>query len=85
MKKRFKVSELLPCVIITMFSFGLLYFCSASSPRYAINPWVDANAFFTVGKAMANGIIPYKDIFEEDLSTEKPNRFYLFELSENIN
>lgn len=52
-------------IIFLAFSFGLLYICTASSPRYAINPWNDANAFFTVGRAMANGATLYKDIFEQ--------------------
>ena len=51
-------------IIFLAFSFGLLYICTASSPRYAINPWNDANAFFTMGRAMANGATLYKDIFE---------------------
>lgn len=65
MKNETRKKDLLFSILITVFSFALLFFCSASSPRYAINPWDDANAFFTVGKAMANGIIPYKDIFEQ--------------------
>lgn len=48
-----------------LFSFGFLYICTASSPRYAINPWNDANAFLTVGKSMAGGLTVYKDIFEQ--------------------
>ena len=47
------------------FAFAILYICTASSPRYATNPWNDANAFLTVGKAMANGLTVYKDIFEQ--------------------
>lgn len=52
-------------LLFLVFSFGILYICTASSPRYAINPWNDANAFLTVGRAMANGKIVYKDIFEQ--------------------
>ena len=48
-----------------IFAYGLMFFATASSPRYGINPWVDANAFFTVGKSMANGATVYKDIFEQ--------------------
>ena len=47
------------------FAFAILYICTASSPRYATNPWNDSNAFLTVGKAMANGMTVYKDIFEQ--------------------
>ena len=42
-------------LLFLAFSFGILFICTASSPRYATNPWNDANAFLTMGKAMANG------------------------------
>lgn len=43
----------------------ILLFCSQNSPLYPMNDWVDVNAFFTVGKGMVRGIIPYKDLFEQ--------------------
>ncbi len=52
-------------LIFLAFSFGILFICTASSPRYATNPWNDANAFLTMGRAMANGLTIYKDIFEQ--------------------
>lgn len=52
-------------LLFLAFSFGILFICTASSPRYATNPWNDANAFLTMGKAMANGLTIYKDIFEQ--------------------
>ncbi|MGN0549645.1 MAG: ArnT family glycosyltransferase [Acutalibacteraceae bacterium] len=52
-------------LFFAVFAFAILYICTASSPRYATNPWNDSNAFLTVGKAMANGITVYKDIFEQ--------------------
>lgn len=59
------VNNLLALFLLAIFSFVVLYICAASSPRYAINPWVDSNAFFTVGKGMARGLVPYKDLFEQ--------------------
>ncbi len=53
---------LLYCFII---SFIILMFTSKNSFLYPFNDWVDANAFFTVGKGMIRGIVPYKDIFEQ--------------------
>lgn len=38
--------------------------CTESSPLYPFNSWVDSNAFFTVGKSMLGGLVPYKDLFE---------------------
>jgi len=35
-----------------------------SSPLYPFNDWVDANISFTMGKAMMNGRVLYRDIFD---------------------
>ncbi len=39
--------------------------CSRSSFLYPLNNWDDANCFFTVGKGMFNGMVPYRDLFEQ--------------------
>lgn len=46
-------------------SLVILLITSKCSPFYPLNDWVDANAFFTTGKAMFNGVIPYRDLFEQ--------------------
>ena len=46
-------------------AFLVLLFTSKNSFLYVFNDWVDANSFFTLGKGMFNGLIPYKDIFEQ--------------------
>ena len=38
---------------------------SKLSPIYPINDWCDTNSFFTMGKAIFNGKIIYKDLFEQ--------------------
>lgn len=38
---------------------------SRSSFLYPINDWVDANCFFTVGKSMLSGKLPYRDLYEQ--------------------
>ncbi|MPM33010.1 hypothetical protein SDC9_79577 [bioreactor metagenome] len=50
------------CLVV---SAALLAVCSRSSPFYPINYWVDANCFFTVGKSMMNGLVTYRDIYEQ--------------------
>ena len=41
----------------------LVYLCFCkSSPLYIINDWYDANAYFTMGKGMMNGAVPYRDL-----------------------
>lgn len=39
--------------------------CSKSSPIYPLNDWVDSNCFFTVGKSMLKGLVPYRDLYEQ--------------------
>lgn len=57
-----KLLVILYCFIV---SFVILLFTSKNSYLYPFNDWVDANAFFTVGKGMFKGVVPYKDIFEQ--------------------
>ena len=45
-------------------AFITLLITSKNSFIYVFNDWVDANSFFTVGKSIFNGLVPYKDIFE---------------------
>ena len=52
--------RLLFCVALASVSV-----CSLSSPLYPFNDWVDANCFFTVGKSMLYGIVPYRDLYEQ--------------------
>ena len=46
-------------------AFLIISICSKSSFLYPLNDWVDANCFFTVGKSMANGMVVYRDVFEQ--------------------
>ena len=59
-----KKSFLIYCFCLLTATVVLL-FCSQNSPLYPMNDWVDVNAFFTVGKAMMNGLVPYKDLLEQ--------------------
>lgn len=43
---------------------ALLAVCSKSSPLYPLNDWMDANIFYTMGKAMMNGSVLYRDVFD---------------------
>ena len=43
----------------------LLIKYSGCSPAYFTNTWVDTNANMTVGKSILDGIVPYKDLFEQ--------------------
>ena len=45
-------------VIVSLFAFG-------SSPFYPIEDWADPNCFLTVGRAMLDGKVIYRDIYEQ--------------------
>ena len=47
----------LGAVCVTLFS--------RSSPLYPLNDWVDSNCFFTVGKSVLRGVVPYRDLYEQ--------------------
>ena len=55
--------------LIIFFCFGLsfilLFFCSKCSFLYPFNGWDDFNSFYTIASGWANGLIPYKDLFEQ--------------------
>ena len=38
---------------------------STCSPLYPFNPWDDANCFFTVGRGILHGLVPYRDLYEQ--------------------
>lgn len=46
-------------------AFAAITICSRCSFLYPFNDWVDANCFFTVGKGIMNGMVPYRDLFEQ--------------------
>lgn len=39
--------------------------CTKSSFLYPMNDWVDANIYFTIGKGMMRGLVPYRDLFDQ--------------------
>lgn len=63
--KKINVKTVKDIFIILLFSFLLMFLFSESSPIYAINRWVDPHYFFTVGKGIVKGVVPYKDLYEQ--------------------
>ena len=51
--------------ILFLSAAAVITVCSKSSPLYPLNDWVDANCYFTVGKAMSHGQVLYRDIYEQ--------------------
>ncbi len=48
-------------IIATLF----LSVCSKSSPLYPMNDWVDVHCFFTMGRSILDGLVPYRDLYEQ--------------------
>ncbi|RKM58150.1 hypothetical protein D6853_01020 [Butyrivibrio sp. X503] len=46
-------------------AFVVITICSKSSFLYAFNLWDDANSYFTMGKCMFRGYVPYKNLFDQ--------------------
>lgn len=65
MKKNILGSVVLDYIFCLVIAASFLLIATEASPLYQINKWVDANAFVTVGKALAHGQVLYKDIFEQ--------------------
>lgn len=61
-KHSFKINKGFFCAFIS--AFLVLLICSKSSPLYPFNDWVDSNAYFTVGKSILKGFVPYRDLFD---------------------
>lgn len=49
---------------LVLYSLSMMLFATKSSPFYVLNDWYDANAYFTMGKSLMNGLVPYKDVFD---------------------
>lgn len=43
---------------------AVLLIASSSSPLYATNFWTDTNIYFTIGRGMTRGLMPYTDLFD---------------------
>ena len=46
-------------------AFVFITICSKSSFIYPLNDWGDAHCYFTIGRGIINGMVPYRDLFEQ--------------------
>lgn len=60
-----KISYNKTIIVCLLSAIVAITICSQSSFIYPFNEWVDANCFFTVGKSIMNGLVPYRDLFEQ--------------------
>ncbi|MGN0999052.1 MAG: hypothetical protein ACI4PO_05820 [Faecousia sp.] len=62
------------CFLLAALFLGI---CSKSSPLYPMNDWVDVNCFFTVGRSILHGMVPYADLYEQ----KGPVLYFLYALA----
>ena len=67
-------------LVSLLLSFLFLGLCSKNSPLYPMNIWPDVNCFFTVGKSMLHGMIPYRDLYEQ----KGPILYFIYALAAMI-
>ena len=72
-----RIMVLLVCFVIALIIISV---CSKSSFLYPLNDWVDANCFFTVGKSIQSGLLPYRDLYEQ----KGPLLYFLYSLASTI-
>ncbi|MCL2718702.1 MAG: glycosyltransferase family 39 protein [Lachnospiraceae bacterium] len=51
-------------IFLSIYAFALLLFTTHSSPLFIFNGWNDVNIYFTIGKGLFNGYIPYVDLID---------------------
>lgn len=54
------------CILffLLLYSFIALYFSTTCSPFYRFNYWSDINIYFTIGRGITHGLVPYLDLFD---------------------
>ncbi len=60
-----------------LISAGILAVCSKNSFLYPLNDWVDVNCFFTVGRGIVHGLVPYQDLYDQ----KGPLLYYVYALA----
>ncbi len=50
---------------LCLYAALVLLLCTKSSPLFVFNDWCDANTYFTMGKGLMRGAVPYRDLFDD--------------------
>ena len=66
--------------LCVLFSAVFLLLCTKSSPLFPLNDWVDSNIYFTIGKGMMHGKVPYLNLYDQ----KGPVAFLLFGIASLI-
>lgn len=62
---RFRGDNIFEWSYLIIAAFFILMLATRSSFLYSCNDWNDANSYFSVGKALFNGKVPYRDVFDQ--------------------
>ena len=65
LNRQVKNQTLLRMGFALLASFAVLAVCSKNSFLYPMNDWVDVNCFFTVGRGIIRGLVPYRDLYDQ--------------------
>ena len=57
--------RIVAAVYLILSVFLIMMVATRSSFLYPCNNWNDANSYFSVGKALFNGKMPYRDVFDQ--------------------
>ncbi len=61
----YREGSFMPVLWCFVNAFLTMAICTRSSLLYAFNLWDDANSYFTVGKCIFRGFVPYRDLFDQ--------------------
>lgn len=64
-EKSFSLKAASAYLLCVLTAFVIMLVCTRSSPLYAVNNWDDSNSYFTVGKSIFKGLVPYRDLFDQ--------------------
>lgn len=60
-----KKQNLAELIYLCLAAFAVMLLTTRSSLLYPCNNWDDANSYFSVGKAIFNGKLPYREVFDQ--------------------
>lgn len=72
-----KKKNVLKLILIFIIGAVFITVMSKNSFLFRFNDWWDANAFMTVGKSIWNGVVPYRDLFEQ----KGPYLYFIYALA----
>lgn len=59
------VQKKIGVIVCLIAAFLIMMLCTRSSFLYPFNNWDDSNSYFTVGKSIWKGLVPYRDLFDQ--------------------